>query len=355
MKKIFMVIPSLGDGGGERLAINLSIKLVEKGFDVYLISLYKCVESVNYHLVKDNNLKLICLDKKKGLDYSLFSKIKKLFKEIKPDIIHTHLDTLLYVIPFLNKKHKKYHTIHSIAEKEAVGLQKIIRNYAFKIKKVVPVAICETVSTSISKYYNINKNEIPIVYNGINTKKYYKKQNTDNSQFTLINVGTLYEVKNQKFLINVFYEFNKKYPNSKLNILGEGLLRTELETQIAKMNLSNKVMLLGKVSNVEDYLATSDVFVMTSLFEGLPLSMIEAMACGLPIVSSNVGGIKDLIDEGKNGFLLNSFDIKLFVDKISLLFEDSLLLAKLSDNNIDKAKLFDFDNMTINYINLYLK
>ena len=83
----------------------------------------------------------------------MFKKIKKLFKKYNPTVIHSHLDVMLYLLPYYKKKHIKIHTVHSIAEKEASGLQKLIRIIAFKIKKVIPVGICDTVTQSLIKYY----------------------------------------------------------------------------------------------------------------------------------------------------------------------------------------------------------
>ena len=172
MKNVFMVVPSLGDGGGERLAIDLASRLDKTQFNVYLVSLYGKIDSINTNLAIQNGLNIIYLDKKVGLDFSVFSKMRKIFKQYKPDVVHSHTDVLLYLIPFYKKRHIKIHTVHSIAEKEAVGFQKLIRKIAFKMKKVIPIGICDTVTDTISKYYKINKDRIPTIYNGINTKKY---------------------------------------------------------------------------------------------------------------------------------------------------------------------------------------
>lgn len=353
MKKIFMVIPTLGDGGGERLVVDLSIKLQNKGYNVYLVSLYDKINSINTEKAVANNLNIIYLKKKLGLDISLFFKVRKILRLYKPDIIHTHLDAMLYFLPFYNKKIRKFHTVHSIAQKEASGLQKIIRIIAFKIKKVIPVAISNSIAKTVAYYYKINLTEIPVVYNGIDTSKYYRFCKQDKQLFTLINVGTLYEVKNQMYLIDAFAMFNKKHTNSQLFILGDGPLKDQLQNKIESLQLVNKVHLVGKVTNVWDYLAKSDVFVVTSKYEGLPLSMLEAMASGLPIISSNVGGIEDVLKDNINGFLYDLNNIDILVDYISLLYCNSEIRKKMSETNFMTSKRYDIEIMSDNYVKLY--
>lgn len=354
MKTVFIVLPSLGDGGGERLAVDIASRLDKSIFNIKLISLYGKMQSINTSLAIKNNLDIIYLDKKIGFDFSIFKKIRKIFKKYKPDIIHSHTDVLLYLLPFYKKKQIKLHTIHSVAEKEAVGYQKLVRKIAFKNKKVIPVGICDTVTDTIARYYKMSKDKIPTIYNGINTKKYSFENRKRNDVFTWINVGTLYEVKNQIYLIDLFEKFQKKVPNSKLLILGDGPMKNEIKNYIDSKHLNDKIIMVGKVENVNDYLKIADVYVISSKYEGMPLSMIEAMSSGLPIVSTNVGGIRDVIKNAENGYLFELQNDNDALEAFEKLYYDILLWELISKNNIEKSKKYDYELMANAYTRLYL-
>mgnify|MGYP000075575808 CR=1 FL=1 len=109
-------------------------------------------------------------------------------------------------------------------------------------------------------------------------------------------------------LIRAFAQVKEKEKNTKLIIVGEGELRRELEEIIEKYDLKNYVSMLGQCNNVQERLNASDVFVQSSDYEGLPISGLEAMACGLPIISTKAGGTVDIVKNGINGFLVDVGD-----------------------------------------------
>ena len=137
-----------------------------------------------------------------------------------------------------------------------------------------------------------------IIHNAVDAERYMFSQisrehlrtsmNIKEDEVLWINVGNLNNAKNQKFLIDVFDNYHRTHPKNKLIICGEGELRNSLESQIERLGLIDAVHLVGKVQNPEDYMSASDLFVMTSSFEGLPLVSIEAQASVLPCVFSQV-------------------------------------------------------------------
>ncbi|HBV83458.1 MAG TPA: glycosyltransferase family 1 protein [Lachnospiraceae bacterium] len=114
-----------------------------------------------------------------------------------------------------------------------------------------------------------------------------RKFNIDNSTFVLGHVGYFMPVKNHTFLLDVFYEFNKRYDSTKLLLIGEGKLKDEISEKVRKLNIEHKVLFLGNRSDVNQLLQAFDCFVFPSLYEGLPFSIIEAQVAGLPIFASD--------------------------------------------------------------------
>lgn len=353
-KKLLYVIPSLGTGGGEKLVLELANNIDYDKFEVYILSYYKQSTNV-YNFLLNDKAKIIFLDKKLGLDLSLFSKVKKVVKQINPDIIHAHLDVLLYLIPSFKKSQKKFFTIHNIPSKEATGLQKLVRSFCFKFKGVIPVAISKTLGELAKKYYHYKK-DIPVIDNGVSLKKATSNMNhlKSSDDFIMLNVGSFKQQKDHFTLIDAFNKFQKIHANAKLWILGDGVLRNEIENKIKEYNLENKITLFGNVSNVHDYLQSADVFVLSSIFEGFPLCLLEALSESLPIVSTNVGGVCDIIDDGKNGFLVGIKDVDAMVSRCNLLYTNKELRNAISKNALESSYKYDIKECAKKHEEMYL-
>lgn len=352
MKKVLLVIPSLEQGGGQKFVMDLAKGIDRTRFQVRVLVYYKKSNSVFDKFAEENGIDTVYLDKKVGLDFKFFKQVKKAVKEYNPDIIHTNLDCFLYLFPVYRKEQLKLHTIHTLADKENVGMQKITRFIAYKIFKVTPVGISETVSKSIQDVHNIKADEIPIVYNAVDCKRYDLPKQKDGNM-NLVSVGTIYYVKNYSFLVECFSEICKKTDNVHLTILGDGVLRSELENQISSLGLNEKVTITGVVGDVENYLAKADIYVASSVFEGLPISMLEAMSAGLPIISTNVGGVSDIVKNGENGILVESGDKDGYIAALSELISNEEERMKMSERSKELSVNYDIKNMVEGYERIY--
>ena len=352
--KLVYIIPTLGTGGAEKIVLELANNIDNNLFDVSIISFYNQNPGMHtYDYLANENFKIYFVNKKTGLDFKLFGKLKKTLISINPDIIHAHLDTLLYLIPSFNKKQKKFFTIHNVPDKEAQGLQMMIRKYCFKFKQVVPIAISNQIEELTRKYYKLKNKTIPIIYNGIQLSGKTKIIKENNKKFIIINVSSFKPAKDHITLLKVYNEFHKKHKNSELWLLGDGSLKGEILDYIDKNNIVG-VTLFGNVPNVYDYLLKADIFLLTSIYEGLPLCLLEALSVGLPIVSTNVGGIPDIIKNDYNGLLVDSGDIDKMLDKCELLFNNTELQKQLSINAINSSKLYDIRLCAKKHEELYL-
>lgn len=164
-------------------------------------------------------------------------------------------------------------------------------------------------------------------------------------------VGRLEEQKNVVELIQIWNLVNKR--NWKLNIIGDGSQRTMLTDLIAKLNLSNSITLLGHQDNPQDFYTRAKIFVMTSKYEGFPMTLIECQAFGcVPIVYDSYPAAKEIIVNGENGYLIPFKQRKVYADRLNELMSDTALLKKLSLNSIRSADRFNPDYIMDEWIKL---
>ncbi|WJY26415.1 glycosyltransferase [Sporosarcina trichiuri] len=355
--KLMQIMPEFGLAGAEIMAENLSIALEDDGFDVNVVSLYDYHSAITERL-ENQNIKVIYLDKKKGFDIKVIFSLYKLFKKEKPEIIHTHRYILPYamIAAIAAKVPTKVHTIHNIASKETGKFQRKINYFFFKYCGVVPVAISPLVKKSVIREYNFSEEKVPMVYNGIDLAKCIEKKayNDENKKISILHVGRFSEQKNHSELIENFKIICNEMPNITLKLIGSGHLEKTVKDKVKDLGLENNVEFLGTKANVFPYLNDADIFILPSLWEGMPITLIEAMATGLPIVATNVGGVPDMIEHRVTGLLVNNKREEI-VEAVLELIRDSELRNKLGESAKVASKKFSVTNMKAEYVKIYHK
>ncbi len=303
---IVQVIPMFSLAGAETMCENLSIELKKQGNTVYIISLYRFYSAITQRL-ESNGIKIIYLDKKRGFDFSVLHRMYKALKEIKPDVIHSHLYSSKYamIAASLLRIPCKVHTVHNIATKETNRLGKIF-NYVFiHYCHVIPVSLSNEIQKTVLDTYHINESQSPVIFNGIDLNKCIRKSNyeTNGQQITYINIARFSKQKNHIRLIKAFMEIKKTRNNVQLILIGTGEEEGVAKDYVKELNIQDSVLFMGKQDNVYDLLNKADVFVLSSDYEGMPMSILEAMGTGLPVISTNVGGISSIITNDTNGIL----------------------------------------------------
>jgi len=164
---------------------------------------------------------------------------------------------------------------------------------------------------------------------------------------------------NFRYLINAFYKTKQEIENSILLIIGFGPLRDKLEKLIKKKNLEDDIILLGLQENPYKYMAKSDIFVLPSILEGFPNVLLEALACGTPIISTNCeSGPYEILDNNRYGFLTKTMDAEDLADKMIFLARNKEAIKKYSKLSLMRAENFNeekFLNEWLNLIENYLK
>lgn len=351
--RIIQVIPNLGMGGAETMCETLSRDLYKTGNEVLVVSLYSDNTPISQRLENDG-IRIEYLKKKRGLDFACLIKLRKLIKKFNPDIIHSHLYAIKYVyLSTLLLKIRRIHTIHNLAEKEAVSRDRKFNGMLYRTKKVLPVALSEIVRDSIAKEYKISRYSIPVVFNGIDLSKCIEKKDYSlHNPITFINVARFAAQKNHKRLIEAFALFSKTNENSKLLLLGDGELVDEIKKYAEHLNVYEKIIFKGYQNSPYEILNSSDVFILSSDYEGIPMTIIEAMGTSLPIISTNVGGISEIIENEYNGLLVKR-EADALAKAMTEIVCNAELRLKLGKNALSSSKWLSSKAMTDEYIKIY--
>lgn len=348
--KIVLVIPTVSQGGAERVMSELANTWAKKGHDVNLVLLadgeefYKLSDAVKiYRLAMPLNENI--LNRLISL-FKMLLKLRNLIKEINPEFVLSFMNkynafTLISTIKLnqkiiVSERDSPTEKLHFITDK--------LRKYTYKFADGV---ICQTkLSKDFIRKETNNQNviSIPNPLKDIYINQLVKKENI------IINVGRLVTKKGQNYLIESFSRL-KNIDDWKLVLLGEGPLRNDLEKKIIELKLEDKVILKGKVKDVDQWLNKSSIFAFPSILEGFPNALAEAMAIGLPCVSFDCDtGPSDLIIDNKNGFLTKVYDIDNFTKRLQQLVDDK----ELRDSFSNEAKKISLNLNKNNISNLYL-
>lgn len=351
--KVIQVIPKLDLAGAEIMCENLALALNKKNVDAVVVSLYNHHTVITERLQK-KGIKVIYLDKKPGMDISIINALYRVFKNEKPDVVHTHINVLQYVAVacYMARVKKLVHTVHSIASKEATPLKQKIYYFLFKSKKIVPVALSAEVKKSIVERYKLSEERVPIVYNGIDLDRCIPKSNyMPNEELIFLHVGRFADVKNHPMLIDAFSELVKMRPDVKLWLVGDGPNIDMIKGKVSELRLEEHVEFWGLQPDVFKFFEEADVFVLPSIYEGMPMTLIEAMGSGMPIIASDVGGIPSMLNNDKNALLTDVNEKSLLNAMIKM--TDPFIRERLG--KAAKMKSIDFSSNTMaeNYIKIY--
>lgn len=377
MLKILHIIPSLKRAGAERLVLDICNELVEKKMaEVLLLVMYP----KNEYPELSENIKIVYCSSRvypslSGKSKANLEEFTKIVRDFKPDIIHSHLFEAEMMSRWKIFPHIKY---VSHAHDNMIQLKKIKANTLFSKQKFTnfyernllfkKYKECNNNFIAISEDTNIYlKNNLPEVFqNNIyllhNAIDFFKfKRSSDlipsivNKEIKLVNIGSFVNKKNQSFLIDVISYLRRKNYNITLELLGDGINKKEVENRINEAGLATIIFCRGNVHNIEDYLHKSHIYVHSATYEPFGLVLLEAMASGLPVVSLDGKGNRDVVKNGVNGFMLEKPDVIIFAKKIIELATKLDLYKSMSENAVKFAADFDIKNYVDKLMQLYNK
>jgi len=341
VQKIFLIIPTLTKGGAERVVSLLSQEFERMDYEVKIVVFNNKVEYkyggeiININAPASSNyfVKLLRL-------FQRTFRLKRIFKKENPDYIFSFTESANF--PCILTGKKIIISIHTNPSRNCNRLQKIFIRFLYKfsnVKKVV--AVSKEIEKILNRDYRL-KNTFTI-YNPVVIDDRYKIQE-DLSEYQpyILSVGRLEKPKNFEMLIKA-YSKTKANKEAKLLIIGEGSQKQELEKLIHNLNLEGKVFLPGKKDNIRDYYLQSEIYVLSSKYEGFPMVLVEALSNRCACIATNCEtGSSEIIKSDFNGLLVENENEDALAEAIDRLYFDEALKNKFKNNaqkSIEHLKL----------------
>ncbi len=348
-------------GGMEIAAFNIAKILAKNGHNVNVITtadskIREKKEEEGFTINKIPQLRL------KFFGIIIFwLKILFLLKKIDPQIIHVQSIALGIPALLAKKFFKKPYIVYcrgsdvNLSWRRISLIPKLVLKNADRV-----IALTEDMRGKIKNIYGKDSEIIP---NGIDTEKFTNlskdevrnKLGIKKDEKIIIFVGTLKFVKGIQYLVEAMKIISKNNPEAKLILIGDGDERENLKKFVESLGLVGCINFLGRKPNEEipEYMVASDIFVLPSLSEGFTVTILEAMASGLPIVATNVSGLPEITKEGENGFLVEPKNSQQLAEKILFLFQDDNLRKKISENNLKKAQNYSWSKVVKSLESVY--
>jgi glycosyltransferase involved in cell wall biosynthesis len=368
---VLQVIPAFTVGGAEWMAAHLAAHLPANQFRRGVVSLHGARGSPIEEYLARYEVPIYYLNKRRGFDPTTWLRLYRLLRTLKPAIVNTHQTVGRYVYPACWAARQRWivHTVHSVAYGEIDSrFWRRFQGWAYR-RGVLPVSIAQEVTrTFIEEYGRAPAAEIP---NAIPTDRYtpdpvrraaWRSQHevpADALMFTC--VAGLRPQKNHRLLIQAFAHASSQLADALLLLVGppdrlDPAYAESLQRLAQELGLGQRVRFLGSRSDVPDILRASDVFVLSSDYEGNPLSVLEAMAAGLPVVSTAVGGVPELVQHGATGLLVPAGDARALAEAITQLGRDADQRAAMGHAARQTAlERFDVRVMSHAYAKFYLE
>lgn len=355
--KILYVITSLGLGGAEKLLLYYLKNLDSKKYEMYVCCLREKPDDLISEISKYANVTNLKIRNK--FNPLVILKLLKLIKSINPDLIHTHLvqPRIYTTIAYLFFNHaiivtQKHNTVNPRKHHIFILLEML----SILVNKKV-IAISQSVKNSLIKYELVPPGKIYVLPNCIDYQIFNKvtefRSKSTEKQIIIGTVGRLERQKGTKYLLMAMKIILLDNPNVKLEIIGEGSLLDELKKISCKLHISNSVNFFGKFVDVKPFYNRMDIFVLPSIYEGFGIVLLEAMATGVPVVATNVDGIKEVIIDMNNGILVPARNPKAIADAVIRIINDSDLRKKLIDEGFKRAKMYDVKEHVMKLDNFY--
>jgi len=357
--KVMQIVLSLECGGAERIVVNLVNRLKER-FDFSVCVLDK-LGDLEGEL--GSKIRVDCMERIEGIDFFLPFKMARLIKEISPDVIHVHNPTCLFYTAMAVKlagRGKIVFTQHGLAKK-SWKMVKALRFLSRFITKAV--AVSDDIAGYLEDSYGVNKERIKIIINGIDENVYKSDQSRSqdikekfnlNGEYVIGHVARLSPEKDQATLLKAFCKVNSEMERVKLVIVGDGPLKDSLRSKVKSLKLEDKVLFLGSRNDVQELMNMFDLFVLSSIREGTSLTLLEAMAAGLPIVATKVGGNADVVIDKKTGLLVPPKEPDKLAEAVINLLKDNGLRKKMGKEGRKMVEeKFCLDRMAKEYEKIY--
>lgn len=308
-----------------------------------------------------------CYRRKKGFDRSLVRYLRYLIAQEQYDILHCHQYTpFVYgVIASIFNRSKVVFTEHGRFYPEVAKPKRKLINPVLALFTNKITAISKATAKAVVDFEYMPQHKVEIVYNGLklDVDKLKKKNSIQDLQnflkipqgaFLFGTIARLDPIKNHIMLIKAFAELCKKYKDLYLIIIGDGPMMRDLRILVTDLNMENNVVLTGFIVEPQKYLLAMDVFLLPSFSEGTSMTLLEAMACGVPPIVTNVGGNPEIVENNVSGLIVENDDQEGLASAMSKLLIDKNLRINVSAAAMERFRdTFKENHMVSNYMAIY--
>lgn len=349
--------PPRWTAGTEIATYNIAKHLAKRGHEVHIIT------SLDEELPRKSTEEGFYVHRIQRSELPMSFSIKALLEEMKinSDIIHAQGMYMGFPAYLIKKILGRPYVIWSRGSD--VYLPWKYKNLTSKVilrNTDVAIALTEDMRREMRRIY---ERDVLVLPNGIDSGNFdhlskedcRKSLKIQENERIILFVGGLRQVKGARYLIEAMKIITDKYKNTRLLVIGDGNERGYLEDLVKRLDLQKYVTFIGKVPNerIPEYMVASDIFVLPSLSEGFPVTVLEAMASGLPVVTTDVRGLPEIVKEGENGFLVKPEDPREISKKVLLILRSNELRERLSNYNKEKSKQYSWESVVTRLEDVY--
>lgn len=353
--KVLHLIKSLGRGGAEKLIPETALVHDQSKFEFHCLYFYHqeknivdelITAGIRVHLIPSNNL---------GLFFQI-KKVRDFVKKYEFDIIHAHLPWAGILARFVGKKlstpivYTEHNTWDRYNKVSYWGNRLTFKNQDVAIAVSNEVALSMQLNAPWDPYIRGGRLKVKVIQNGVNTSVFscQKFQNLENPKIQALNIpadapviGKVAVFRSQKRLwlwVEIALRIIKVRPDVHFLLVGDGEWRSKIEKQLSDSGMESHFHLVGVQKEVIPYLCRMDIYLSTSEFEGLPIAMLEAMSCSLPVVATRAGGIGEVIQHGIQGYLTEINDWEKLEAYCHQLLDEQTLRKEMGNNARNRVK-----------------
>lgn len=359
--KILQLNNSLGAGGAEKILTDICLELQKKKHKIEILQLYN-QGNVYEEILKRNSMRVRTLAGNKRWSFKSFLELRTILKNEKYDVVHVHIFPAQYYVSLASIGLK--HRFKLIATEHSVVNRRRNMKYIKPLEKIIysrfdnVICVGKKVRENLLKHLEIKREDKFItILNGVRLDTFQKSIPYDREFFlegrlkgkkVLMMIARFSKSKDHLTLIK-----SLRYLSSEIHLLlvGEGDLKEKCMRLSKKLELEDRVSFLGYRNDIPRLLRSADISILSSHFEGMPLSALEAMATGKPFIGSDVLGLKEIV--GKAGLLFEKGNSEELAEKIKKLLDDPDFYRKIGEKCLQRSKFYNLSNMIDKYIEIY--
>lgn len=359
------VLHSMSVGGAEILA-----RAYAKQVSGWLRVVFACLDECGQlgEQLRDEGYTVEVLNRSPGFDMACVARLSRFLRQQRVELVHAHqYGPFLYSglsrfaagrVPILFMEHGRDFPDYPRPKRK-------VANRFLLSKKDHVVAVGDCVRDALVEHEGIRRDRVEVIYNGIDLAQYdptvteresvRQELGLSSDELIVMQVGRLNRLKDHITSVRAMAQLSKDHPRVRLVLVGDGEERSSIENTIDELNLHERVVLLGTRHDVPRLLQAADIFMLSSITEGIPLTLIEAMATGLPCVATRVGGNGEVIVDGETGLLATASDPSDLAAKLRVLVTDPRRRKSMGEegHRIAESK-FDAQQMHRRYEEIYL-